>query len=170
MLVKKKILDVDVTNATDKQILEYISNFLNKSLGKCKIFTPNPEIIVYANKYPHFKETLNSAQINLCDGMGLFLASYFLGKPLRQRFTGVEFVKMTCEMLSEKPITMGFLGGRENIAELAAERLKKQYPLLKVGFCFSGNPDKQTADKIIKNKQKIDVLFVAYVFPKQEEW
>jgi len=170
MLNTKNILGIKITDANESDILEYLLKIISSGSKKCKIFTPNPEIIVYANKHQAFKNLLNSAEISFCDGMGILVASYILGKPLKQRLTGTDFVKRLCEMVSEKPITVGFLGGEVNVAELTSKRLKEQYPTLKVVYVDSGNPDEETAIKISKKKIKIDILFVAFGFPKQEEW
>ncbi|MCL4387086.1 WecB/TagA/CpsF family glycosyltransferase, partial [Patescibacteria group bacterium] len=136
---------------------------------KVFIITPNPEILTYASTHPDFKNTLNSADLALCDGVGLLLAGKLLGKSLKQRMAGVDFVKNVCREASEsnsagakKPITVGFLGARGSVAERASDCLQKMYPGLKVSF----------AKEELKEGEKVsvDILFVAYGFPKQEEW
>jgi N-acetylglucosaminyldiphosphoundecaprenol N-acetyl-beta-D-mannosaminyltransferase len=65
-----------------------------------------------------------------------------------------------CQQVAEKPITVGFLGGRGGVAKKTAECLLGKYPKLQVKFI--GEEWKQD--------QPIDILFVAFGFPKQEEW
>ncbi|HUD44576.1 MAG TPA: WecB/TagA/CpsF family glycosyltransferase [Patescibacteria group bacterium] len=163
-LVKIDILGVGITNASEGDILEYAFEALGKNPEKIRIVTPNPEIIVFAAKHPQFKNILNNAQISLADGVGVMWASSILAKPLKQRISGVDFMKKLCEKCAEKPITVSFLGAGPGIAEITAECLKKQYPGLKVGFAVSEIPNTKYQ---IPNT---DILFVAYGFPKQEEW
>jgi N-acetylglucosaminyldiphosphoundecaprenol N-acetyl-beta-D-mannosaminyltransferase len=183
MLKKDYILNVGVTNETAGNILEYILQRL-KTGYKFYIVTPNPEIIVYANRHETFKNILNNAEISLPDGTGLFLASILMGKPFRQRIPGVNFVEEICKSTVRKPISIGFLGGRAGVAQKAAECLLKKYPDLEIvfiseewgaeGFDFHLNSNiKSQNDKSLKTKNQgsdIDILFVAFGHPKQEEW
>ncbi|MBI4096099.1 MAG: WecB/TagA/CpsF family glycosyltransferase [Candidatus Levybacteria bacterium] len=200
MLEKKNILGVDITSATKKEILEYIIKNLENFQKKLFVVTPNPEFLVLANKNPKFKSILNRADLASADGIGLILAAKILGKPLRGRFTGIDLVKSLCEEVSEKPITVGFLGGRGDVAEKTAECLRKKYPGLKVGFVGEEWPNDNLDDRglrvegrnlkidgrssihsltpTVKNlsstfyhlPSSIDILFVAFGAPKQEYW
>ncbi len=134
MLNKKNILGVGITDATQKEILEYIIKSLENFKKKLFFATPNPEFLVLASKNNTFKNILNRADLASADGIGIIIAAKFLGKSLKERFTGVDLVKSLCKEVAEKPITVGFLGGRDNVAEKTAECLLKMYPGLKVVF------------------------------------
>jgi N-acetylglucosaminyldiphosphoundecaprenol N-acetyl-beta-D-mannosaminyltransferase len=134
MLNKEKILGVNITNATKREILEYIVKSLENFKEKLFLVTPNPEFLVLASKNTDFKNILNRAGIALADGVGLLIASKIVGKPLKERFTGVDLVKSLCEAVAEKPITVGFLGGQDGVAGKTAECLLKKHPKLKIGF------------------------------------
>lgn len=185
MLVKNEILGIGVTNEKLSTILEYVIKNIEKNTKKYYITTPNPEIIIHALKNPHFRNILNEADLALCDGVGLVWAGKILGKPFIERVTGVDFMEELCKRVTKKPITVGFLGGRGGVAELTAERLKERFPGLSVVFAEAGNPDKKTVelvgqkineysasghDTIGYGKKDIDILFVAFGFPKQETW
>jgi N-acetylglucosaminyldiphosphoundecaprenol N-acetyl-beta-D-mannosaminyltransferase len=145
MLVKNVLLGVGITNATKKEALEYIISFLQNPQKRGYIVTPNPEILVAAQKNKDFKTVLNNAEIALPDGVGVTLGGYVLGRPYKQRITGVEVVKNLCEKLSKEPITVGFLGGKPGVALKASECLRQEYPGLKVVLAEAGNPDENTA-------------------------
>lgn len=182
-LAKKNILGIAVTDATQQDVLEYVLDFLKNGKGRLFITTPNPEILVYATHHQDFTSIINSSQISLPDGVGLVVAGTILGKSLKSRITGVDFMKILCEKSSTRPITVGFLGGRGNVAVGASECLKKEFPGLKVLFAQAGNPDDWTAKRIKELRitsvdplwgndelKTIDILFVGFGFPKQEEW
>ncbi len=134
MIDKKNILGVGITNATKEEILEYIIKSLENFKKKYFVVTPNPEFLVLANKNKDFKDILNRAKLASNDAIGLVIAGKILGKSLKSRLTGVDLVKSLCEVVAEKPITVGFLGGRGSVAEKTAECLQKNYPGLKVSF------------------------------------
>lgn len=134
MFDKKNILGVGITNASKQEILEYVIKGLQKSAEKYYIVTPNPEILVLAHKNPEFKKILNKAKLASADGIGVMLAGKILEKQLKERITGVDLLEDLCREVSEKPITVGFLGGGPKIAESAAECLRQKYSGLKVVF------------------------------------
>lgn len=163
MIEKKNILGVGITNASGNEILEYIVKNIENFKKKLFIATPNPEFLVRASKNSDFKNILNRADLASADGIGVIIAGKFLGRPLKGRFTGIDLVKNLCKRVAEKPITVGFLGGRAGVAEKTAECLRKNYPGLKVAFVQEEWPKAGKSGNI-------DILFVAFGAPKQEIW
>lgn len=220
MLKTQNILGVSITNETEDKISEYILSSLKTSKKKFFVVTPNPEILVYASKHLAYQYKLNKAEASLPDGGGLLWAGKVLGKPLKTRIPGVDFIEKLCRDSKEKPVSMGFLGGRAGVAERAAGCLQQKYPWIKIGFVGEqwptdlgqgpvrtfpptsapshrelravGSPsspatlqnnDSTTSNNVSsmenqKNKNtkyllhntEIDILFVAFGAPKQEEW
>ncbi len=167
ILVKTQLLGLQMVNATANQVLEYIVNFLknpSNSKQKLLIFTPNPEMIVYAHRHPETKKILNHAQINLPDGVGLTMAASILGQPLKQRIAGVDFMEKLCQECNEKPIKIGLLGAGPGVAEKTSKCLRIKFPKLQIVFAQAEWPSTPQA------LPEIDILFVAFGFPKQEEW
>lgn len=158
MLSKTEFLGVGITNETAEDVLEYIEDRLKKG-PKFYIVTPNPEILVHASKNPSFKKILNEAEIALPDGTGLFLASILRLKPFKQRIPGINFMEELCK----KPLSIGLLGGKPGIADRVADRLLKLNPKLNIKFVGSEWPPRDPVEKM-------DILFVAFGHPKQEEW
>src|SRR5258708_28886790 len=100
ILVKNEVLGVSVTSSSEENILEYIVKKIEsyaEDKEKLLIVTPNPEILVYANKHKEFRDILNQAQISLPDGIGVLWAGRVLGKPFQQRITGFDFMKSLCK-------------------------------------------------------------------------
>lgn len=180
-LPKQNILGIEVTNASESENLEYIINSVVNFTKKYYITTPNPEMVVLAHREKRFKTVVNNAGLALSDGTGLILASRILGKPLKSRVTGIDCMVSLCREVSKRPITVGFLGGKEGIAEKASECLLKKYPGLRVTFigreipangkwqmANSANLDSNDSPSAIRSKPLADILFVAFGFPKQE--
>lgn len=165
-LVKKKILGIEITDASESNVLEHVFNFLAESKEKMYIVTPNPEIMVYANRHDSFTSVLNQAGIAVCDGVGLLWASRVLGRPVKERISGVDFMEKLCKESVREGVSVGFMGGRGNVAEKTAECLREKYPGLKVAFV-----SKDWNEAGFRNGSKaVDLLFVAFGFPKQEQW
>jgi N-acetylglucosaminyldiphosphoundecaprenol N-acetyl-beta-D-mannosaminyltransferase len=196
MVKKEFILGVGITAESKRNILEYYFHLLKNEKKQFYIVTPNPEILAYANSHLAYKDKLNNSAIALHDGSGLTLAGMIEGKKLGDRFPGVDFMEELCKAcenpefgLREKPLSMGFLGGRGGVAELAAKCLQEKYPHIKVVYAGEEWHDDKSKIKDQRSKikdqisngksmengkwnmdNKIDILFVAYGAPKQEEW
>lgn len=156
-----KILGVKVNNATKEEALEFIKRGLIKGGKKIKIFTPNPEIIAFAGNNKRFKTILNTSDLALPDGMGVIWAGKLLGRNFKERIAGADFMEMLCQTAEKQGLTVGLMGGGAKIAERTAECLLRKYPKLKIVFTSSEWALKGAA---------IDILFVAFGFPKQEQW
>jgi N-acetylglucosaminyldiphosphoundecaprenol N-acetyl-beta-D-mannosaminyltransferase len=191
MLHKVTLLGVGITNEHENKILEYIWHSLERKDTKYYIVTPNPEILVYAQNHPDYKKILNEAAIALPDGIGVFLGSALVGHPLRERIPGVDFLEAVCKESRNKAVSIGFLGAGPGVAKRTAECLLRKYPWIRVRFVGEEwdmsvlLEDGKNYEKSISNKKvrriddssvrissedPIDILFVAYGFPKQEEW
>lgn len=158
------ILGVKVTTASEGKILEYIEHHIKSGHKKLFITTPNPEIIMYARSHPEFRSILNEADLALADGVGVTIGGYFLGKGKMPRVTGTDMVKKLCRETSKKAESVGFFGGRADVAEKTAECLQKKYSGLTVKYAD------ETWDEAKVRGKSIDILFVAMGYPKQEKW
>lgn len=163
MFVKKYIAGTGFTDASERDILEFLVRKLTYGSEKFYVVTPNPELIVLANRDKNYQKILNNALISVADGIGVVLAGKILGKGLKGRITGVDLVEKLCEGIAKKPVTAAFLGGRGDVAVKTAECLKKRYFGLKITFSNSEIKD-------FKKFPKTDLLFVAFGSPKQEIW
>lgn len=157
------LLGVGLTDATEREVLEFIITGLQKQEEKYYIVTPNPELLVIASKDLNYQNVLNGAKLALPDGIGVMMGAQLLGARLKERIHGVDLVQSLCREVSNQPITVGFLGAGPSVAEATAECLIKKYPDLKVGMVA------QEWSESLKDK-KIDILFVAFGSPKQEIW
>lgn len=169
---------VKLDNLNITQAKERVGYFLT-NIGQYKIFTPNPEFVVLAQKNCTFREVLNSGDLNICDGVGLRLFSGC------SRIPGVDFMLEICKSAAEKNIGVYLLGSGDNqIIKQTAENLQSQISELKVCGYNKGSKidyglrttdftyDKIENEKIIEdiNNSNAGILFVAFGMNKQEQW
>ncbi|MBI5465023.1 WecB/TagA/CpsF family glycosyltransferase [Candidatus Gottesmanbacteria bacterium] len=174
------ILGIGVSNLNFSQVLEEIEKWFENGSKIYQIFTPNPEIIILAQKDKKFAQILNNADLALPDGQGIIWASRFLGQPLKERITGVDLAEKLSELAAKKGLTIGLIGGGPQIAVKALECLKEKYPGLN-GWAEEGpriemaNGKWQMAngydlDLLIEKIKKTEtrIVFVGMGAPKQE--
>lgn len=125
-----------------KDALEYLVKSAQTDGKKTFVVTINPEIIMLARSDQEYEKVLKSADLALADGIGVVWAAKIFGKLVNGRIHGADLVEKLSERAAKYPITVGFLGGRGNVADKTAECLVKKYPGLKVAFAVSEWPEK----------------------------
>lgn len=170
-------IDGIVTEEAFEFVREAIETGSHKTIF---IVTPNPEIIVEATRNPEFLAVLNSADLSLADGIGLnLIGKIFRGQHFK-RIAGIDFVEYLLGHYSTKPLNIFILGGGGRTAQVAADKLKKRFPVHNFrGATFA--PDilrdgnfKNDYDRkeIVKEAAYFfpDILLVGFGAPKQELW
>lgn len=150
-----KIADVKIDNFSLDEVLIKIRDFLSDGIQR-QIVTPNPEMLVLAQKDKEFKTILNKADLAIADGVGLVFASLLFGKKIKKRIQGVDLMEKILSIPEGRVFLLGSRG--------SAEKLLKKYPRV---VDFSEDLD-NAADHI--NKSQANILFVALGAPRQEKW
>lgn len=171
----KNILGVRVCALTREKTLKLIERRL-LSGKRTAIFTPNLEILSSASRDRSLLSLLNSSDISVPDGIGIYLASLVGGSRLPERSTGIDTAEQILRIAEKQNLHVFLLGGKKGVAKKAALALKKRYPRLTVCGTHHGYFDKNKSCKenisVIRsiNTAKADILFVCLGFPLQERW
>lgn len=134
------------------------------------VVTPNPELVMRAEKDAEYRALLNAADLVLADGVGVIKAAAILGRPLKGRVPGIDFGTGLMARLAETGGKLFLLGAKPGVAEQAAQRLCGQYPGLVICGVHDGyfTEDAPVAEEI--RRAGADVIFVCLGAPKQERW
>ena len=174
-LKTKSILGIGITIDTKEKVLKEVGKWLKKPRTKDQklgtedkssliIFTPNPEIITYAQKDDNFRRIVNSAQIKIPDGAGISWAMKKTYGLEIKRISGVDFMFDLCQLAQEKSLTIGLIGGRGGVAVKAGECLRKKFLGLKVEVLEAGEIELRILNQElrIKNNKKKDNINNSY--------
>ncbi|MCD8090504.1 MAG: WecB/TagA/CpsF family glycosyltransferase [Clostridiales bacterium] len=138
------------------------------------IYTPNPEMVMAAQKDKKFMQVLNDADLLLPDGIGVVKASKFYHNPIKERVAGCDLIEEIFSRIKTSINTVYFLGGAEGVAEKAKQKMQRRYRGLGIsgthhGYFKDGSPEeKEILDEI--NRLNPEVLLVGLGFPRQEKW
>ena len=173
------ILGVRVDNLAKNDALIKAKSFLYSGQSHI-IFTPNPEMIVAAQKDRYFREVLNKGDLNLCDGRGIQLVA----NEKIDRIAGVDFMILLCELAAAEKKSIYLLGsGKVEVVEGAKQKLLEKFPnldivgvnpgititLLSTGHIeYSSEQNDALLENIILASPQI--LCVAFGHIKQEKW
>lgn len=168
---KVDIHGVMIDNVTMNEALDKVLSML-KNKAPQKVFTPNSEIIMQANRDPELKNILNSAQLVVPDGAGVVLASGLLRNKLKEKVSGIDLAKRILLNTKKRPTGFFIFGGKPGIAEKASINILSDYPNAKILGFRNGYFDENEIPGIIEqiNESKAEILLVGLGAPKQEKW
>lgn len=167
----EKMLSVKISTYSKRQILKIISQRL-KQKNQTVIFTPNPQMLLGAQKSQYEKILLNSADINIPDGIGIVIASRLLGGKIQNRISGIELANDILHIAQKQGYNVFLLGAEKGIAKKAKKNLKSHFPALNICGTHHGYFSENENSKIIEliRKSKADIIFVCMGYPMQEKW
>ena len=157
------ILNTPVHAVSMKQTLHLVRRYMAEP-GLHQIATTNPEFVMRAQRDEQFRQVLQQADLCIPDGVGLLLASRWMGTPLAERVPGSELVYNLAELASQECCRLFLLGAGPGVADEAARIFQSQYPELKIAGTYAGSPDPSDDELIVQriNDSQADMLFVAY--------
>ncbi len=137
-----------------------------------QIATTNPEFVMTAQKDADFQLVLQQCDLCIADGVGLLMASRWLGSPLPERVPGSELVYNLAQLAAQEGWRLFLLGAAPGVAAEAAAIFQTRYPQLQIAGTHAGSPDPAENDEIVTmiTGSQADLLFVAYGAPKQDKW
>lgn len=169
---KTEILGVKIAPCTKEEVMTYLTKQITQK-KRTFVVTPNPEILLIAQKDHVFKKILNKADVAIPDGIGLVIASRFVGDmKIPERVTGTDIMQKLCAIAPKHGWKIFLLGAQPGVAEQTAKILQKKHAGIKIVGHYSGSPlpaeDAYLTKKITLSGA--DILFVAYGAPVQEKW
>jgi len=174
---KKRVLigSIRIDDLSWEEALGTVADLIRRRSGGY-VVTPNVDHVVLADSDPEFREIYHRADAVFCDGKPLLWAARFLGTPLRAKISGSDFLVRFAPLAARAGHRLFFLGGKEDAAEIAARRLRRISPGLKVEGIYSPprgfELDRQENARVIEKINEVhpDILFVGLGTPKQEKW
>lgn len=167
-----KILGVRVDEYDMQQSLDLIGAFVAQGGEELRqVVTINPEGMWLAQADRELCAIINGAALVTPDGFGVLWAARRLGRPLKERVTGIELLENLCRRAAAEGWRVYFLGAKPGVAQAAAENMQKKYPGLTVAGWDHGyfrEREQQAIDAV--RKAEADVLFAALGMPYQERW
>jgi N-acetylglucosaminyldiphosphoundecaprenol N-acetyl-beta-D-mannosaminyltransferase len=137
--------------------------------------TANLDFLTIAERDQEFRQTINSADLAVADGMPLVWLSRLRGQPLPERVTGVDLVDACCELAAAAGQGVFLLGAGPGVAQAAAERLQERHPDLRIVGMITppmGPLKRKENARIVRTIQDAapGFLFVALGAPRQDLW
>ena len=135
-------------------------------------FTPNLEMLSGAKKSDGICRVLNSSDVSLPDGFGIRIVSFLLGREVKNTVPGIDFGEELMKIANDYGYKVFLLGGKDGIAQNAAENIKARYKNLEICGTHTGYFLRSEENALCKkiNSSGADILIVCRGFPRQESF
>jgi len=165
------VLGIRVDDVTVDEALDFVASRI-AARAPCQIATVNPEFVMAAQSDAVFRDVLSHTALNLPDGIGVIWAARRLGRPLRERVSGVDVVERVAQRAGREGWKIFLLGAGEGVAQKVAEVWRSRYPGIGMAGTYGGSPRRDEEDEIVERVRAASpgVLFVAYGAPAQDIW
>jgi N-acetylglucosaminyldiphosphoundecaprenol N-acetyl-beta-D-mannosaminyltransferase len=147
------------------QAVDRVYQWIKQPSGKCRyVVTPNVDHVVQLQTDERLRRAYDDASLVVADGMPVVWASRLLRRPLPERVTGADLVRVY------------LLGAGPGVAERAAERIVGRWPAVDICGTYSppfGFEKNHAENDVILSRiaaARPDVLVVGLGAPKQELW
>lgn len=173
------LMGLPVDQLTENDTIETVLEAVRAGRGGC-LFTPNlHHMQAFANgadgSVYDRSAKLPGARLVVADGMPLIWASRLRGTPLPERVAGSDLIWTLTAGATRKGASIFLLGGNPGAAEACAERMRSEYPDVRIAGCMAPphgfERDPRAIEAIVATLRKAapEIVYVALGFPKQEE-
>ena len=164
-----QMMGCEVDNLDMEETLGVIEGFIHSGRPHQHVVV-NVDKIVKANRDGELRQIINGCDLINADGMPVVWASRLLGKPLKERVTGVDLFESLMQRSAEKGWRVFLLGAREEVVSRVAQIYPARYPGLVVAGYRNGywRPEEEAGVAAAIGEARPDILFVAISSPKKE--
>lgn len=172
---KQKLLNTYVDNIEMSETIQEIENKILKK-EKSYVVAVNVDVIMKIEQDGYLKKIVDDADLVLTDGKPLIWISKLHGNQIKEKISGSDLVPLLCKKASEKGYRIFLLGGKEGVAEQAAENLKKTYSEIKIAGTYAPPLGFEKNEEELKKINQLismaqpDLLIACFGCPKQEKW
>lgn len=164
-----EILNSKIDNLTMEETLALIEKAID-SKTQIHHTVVNASKIVAMQSDKELRKSVNNSDLVNADGKAVVWASKILGKPLKERVTGIDLMNNIVTLADKKGLKIYFLGAEDEVVRLVVKKYKEKYSNLVIagfrnGF-FQPSQEEDIAKEI--SASGAHVLFVAISSPKKE--
>ena len=165
------ILGIVVHKLSMDQVVEYCDESIRDR--RCVVLgVVNAAKLVNCRSDPELRQSLQSSDIFLADGLPVVWLSRWIGDPLPERVAGIDIMYRLLELANQKQHSIYFLGAKGDVVQKVVDYTVANYPQARIagyrdGY-FSGEQEEEVANQI--QAAKPDILFVAITSPKKENF
>ena len=161
-----------IDNLSMEETLGRIEEFIRSGKPHQHVVV-NVDKLVKASRDEGLRRIINDCALVNADGMPVVWASRLLGKPLKERVTGVDLFEALMRRAGERGWRVFLLGARREVVAQVAETYRRRYPPLVIAGWRDGYWQGEAEEAEVAAQVRAsgaDLLFVAIGSPKKEQF
>ncbi len=166
-----EMMGCQVDNLSMEETLHVVEGFIASGRPHQHVVV-NVDKLVKARHDPELRRIINECALINADGMPVVWASRLLGKPLKERVSGVDLFEALMQRAAVKGWRIYLLGAREEIVARVRQIYTERLPGLVIAGHRNGYwlADEEAAVVEQIAEARADILFVAISSPKKEQF
>ena len=177
MIPKKEVINVPLTCVPFDEQMMLILRWAKTRASKA-VCLANVHMLMEARRNPWYKDVLRKADLVTPDGKPLVLMLRRLGIMHQNQVAGMDVFENLCDLAEKANISVYFLGSTPEVLNKMEQRIREEYPILKVAgtksipFMSVDEIRETKDDDLIEevNASGAGIVFVCLGCPKQEAW
>ena len=171
-----QVLGIKVHMVEIPEVVARMEHWIKNDRSTCHhVVNSGMHGVMAAHRNTGLREIFRSVDLFALDGILMILVARFRGFKIRKSKTGPDLLWEFARTANEKGYTSYFYGDKESVLQRLEERLKDEFPDLKIVGRRSPpfrqlTPEEDAADLEAINQADPDVLWVGLGMPKQEQW
>jgi N-acetylglucosaminyldiphosphoundecaprenol N-acetyl-beta-D-mannosaminyltransferase len=161
-----------IDNLSIEETLGRIEDFIRSGKPHQHVVV-NVDKLVKASRDAGLRRIINGCALVNADGMPVVWAARLLGKPLKERVTGVDLFEALMRRAGERGWRVFLLGARREVVAQVAETYRSRYPQLAIAGWRDGYWQGEAEEAEVAAQVRAsgaDLLFVAIGSPKKEQF
>ncbi len=160
------LFGVPIDNLTLAETVDRIEELIRRGPTHQHVVV-NVDKIVKLQRDPKLREAILGCDLINADGQPVVWASRLLGRPLKERVTGIDLFVALIDRCAARGFRPYLLGARQEVVEKVAESLTARVQL--AGWRNGYWTEAEESEVVAKIRQaRPDILFVAMSSPKKE--
>lgn len=163
-----RILGSRIDQLSFAEALARIAGFTAEP-GAHHVITGNTLMLLDAERDCELQAVLENAALVIPESSGIYWASRWLRRPLREFIPGIDLMLALCAHTTQ---SVYLLGAKPGVAAQAADELRRRFPGLRIAGCHHGYFSETESVAILEHVRSTrpGLLFVAMSVPAQEKW
>lgn len=172
-LTKNRVdfLGLKLDNLDLDESVQRIEDFIQERRPR-QVFTPNAALTVWSHQDPYLKDVYSRTDLLTADGIGVFMGSRILGRPVKANVPAVSMFFKFLPIAQKKGYRMYFLGAKPEVVVKAVENVRKEYPGINIVGYHHGHYPATDVPKVMEDiiSCRPDIVFVAMSTPQKEKF
>lgn len=169
--MRQTILGCAVDNLSMAETLDRVASFITDGRPHQHVVV-NADKVVKAARDPALRDIIARCDLVNADGMPVVWASWLLGRPLKERVTGIDLYFELLARAEARGWRVYFLGAREEVVSRVVDIARVRWPNLVIAGARNGywSADEEASVVDAIADARADILFVAISSPAKERF